>query len=515
MGLLKRGGGASGPIPRRLEVRGEVFMDIKAFEALNKERERLGESPFANPRNAAAGSLRQLDPKVTASRPLDIFCYGVGVVEGVEFGRHGDLLDALRSWGFKVNPHIRVCSGVEEVILFHDEVESMRDDLPYEVDGIVAKVNDLALQDTLGALTRSPRWAFAYKFTPRQETTKVRAVEFGVGRTGAITPVAVMDPVRVGGVTIERATLHNQDEIDRKDIRAGDTVVVQRAGDVIPEVVTVVKDDRTGGERKIRMPERCPLCGAMVRKVGAIHYCTGGLSCPAQLKETIRHFTSKRAMDIDGLGEKNVSQFVDDGLIRDVGDIYYLRKEDLTGLERWGEKSVRNLLDAIRKSKRPTLIRLIYALGIRQVGEYTAGVLAEEFGSLDSLMEAGMDTLLDVRDIGLETARCIVDFFRERHNRDVIDKIKRAGVEFPVVDRKRTGRLSGKTFLFTGALASFSREEAKRLVEKEGGSVASAVSRKVDYVVAGRDPGMKYEKAREQGIKILTEDDFKALLELE
>ncbi|MBI5285972.1 MAG: NAD-dependent DNA ligase LigA, partial [Deltaproteobacteria bacterium] len=351
MRLLKgsgvRGQGSANPkseipnpkseIPSRLEVRGEVFIPIKAFERLNEERAKTGEPLFANPRNAAAGSVRQLDSRITAGRPLDIFCYGVGVVEGVRFKTHWETLQALKGWGLKVNPFIKVCHGIDEVLGYHREMEERREELPYELDGIVVKVNSLELQDRLGILTRSPRWALAYKFKPRQATTRIKEITVGVGRTGALTPVAIMEPMEVGGVTIERATLHNQDEIDRKDVRTGDTVVIQRAGDVIPEVVMVIKEKRTGKERPFKTPDKCPLCGSRVERVGAIHYCTGGLSCPAQLKETIRHFASKRAMDIEGLGDKHVEQFVDDGLIKDVAGLYYLKKDDLLRLERWAD----------------------------------------------------------------------------------------------------------------------------------------------------------------------------------
>lgn len=512
-----RGAGGAMSIPKRLEVRGEVYLPIEGFEKVNREREEKGEQLFANPRNAAAGSLRQLDPRVTASRPLDIFCYGIGTVEGISFSTHMEVLEYIKKVGLKVNPLVEMVHGVKGILAYHEKLERMRESLDYELDGIVAKVNSLALQEKLGVLTRSPRWAIAYKFAPKQETTVVKDIVVGVGRTGALTPVAVLEPVEVGGVTIERATLHNQDEIDRKDVRIGDAVIVQRAGDVIPEVFAVIKDRRTGRERPFKMPEKCPMCGASVERIGAIHYCTGGLSCPAQLKETIRHFTSKRAMDIEGMGEKNVDQFVEQGLIRDVADIYYLkdRKEELLGLERWAEKSVENLLDAIERSKTPTLERLIYALGIRGVGEHLAAVLAKEFGSLESLMQATEERLLSIPEIGPETARSIRDFFKEKHNLKVIAKLEDAGVRFP--QKKPTaqkGRLEGKTFLFTGTLSSFSREEAKRLVEAEGGMTASSASRKVDYVVVGESPGSKYEKARELGLKLISEGEFKKMLGL-
>jgi len=499
------------PIPSRLEVRGEVFLPLKAFEKINKERGKNSEPLFANPRNAAAGSLRQLDPKITASRPLDIFCYGVGTAVGIKFKTHFETLDALKVFGFKVNPLIKVCKGIEDVLGYHKEMEKNRDNLPYEVDGIVIKVNDLEFQERLGVLTRSPRWALAYKFKPREETTKIHKIEIGVGRTGALTPVAIMEPVEIGGVTVERATLHNQDEIDRKDIRIGDTVVIQRAGDVIPEVVLVVREKRTGKEKPFKIPDKCPLCSSRVERVGAIHYCTGGLSCPAQVKETIKHFVSKRAMDIEGLGDKHIEQFVDDGLIKDVADLYSLKKDDLLKLERWAEKSTDNLIDAIEKSKKPTLPKLVYALGIRQVGEHMAHVLAEEFGALEAIMRADKERLLSVHDIGPETAESIFDFFQEPHNVKVIEKLKKAGILFPQM-KKVSGKLAGKTFLFTGTLESFSRDKAKELVEQQGGKAASSTSKNIDYVVAGTEPGSKYDKAKRLELKILTEEEFKKLV---
>jgi DNA ligase (NAD+) len=437
--------------PKRLEVRGEVFIPVKSFIELNREREKTGEPQFANPRNAAAGSLRQLDPRITASRPLDIFCYGIGTVEGKTFSTHMETLEFLKNMGLKVNPNIEVIKGIDGVITYHNKLEQRRERLGYEVDGIVVKVNSLKLRERLGVLTRSPRWALAYKFAPRQETTRIMDIRVGVGRTGALTPVAYLQPVEVGGVTIERATLHNQDEIDRKDVRIGDAVVVQRAGDVIPEVVSVVKEKRTGREKTFEMPGKCPQCGARVERTGAIHFCTGGLSCPAQLKETIRHFVTKRAMDIEGLGGKHIDQFVESGLIRDVADIYSLKKAAIVGLERWADKSVENLLDAIERSKTPTLERLIFALGIRGVGEHMATLLADEFGALSALMTANVEELLKIHEVGPETAGSIVDFFSEPHNRKVIKKLENSGVVFPGKKRKRKGRLVGKSFLFTGS----------------------------------------------------------------
>ena len=505
------------PIPARLEVRGEVFIPIKEFERLNREREERGEPAFANPRNAAAGSIRQLDSKITAMRPLDIYCYGIGALEGAKFKTHWEILHTLKGWGLKVNPFIKICKGIDEVIKYHEDMEEKRDRIPYELDGVVVKVNSLDLQDRLGILTRSPRWAVAYKFKARQETTRVKDIIVGVGRTGALTPVAVLEPVEVGGVTVERATLHNQDEVDRKDVRVGDTVVVQRAGDVIPEIVMVIKEKRTGSEKPFRLPEKCPLCGSAVVKEGAIHRCTGGLSCPAQLKEGIRHFAAKRAMNIEGLGDKHIDQFVEKGVIKDMADLYSLKKEDIAELERWADKSAQNLLDQIEKSKDTTLARMIYALGIRQVGEHMAKVLANNFGSLDELMKASYDNLMEIHEIGPETAESIVTFLKEGHNRNVIEKLKRAGVKFPRSPLFQRGvrgdlRFKGKQFVLTGTLSGFTRGEAKELIESLGGRITSSVSKNTDYVIAGAEPGSKYDKAVELGIKILNEEEFKDLL---
>ncbi|MBI5598709.1 MAG: NAD-dependent DNA ligase LigA [Deltaproteobacteria bacterium] len=498
-------------LPRVIEVRGEIYLPIEGWKRVNAEREKKGEPLFANPRNAAAGSLRQLDPRVTAARPLDIFCYGAGRAEGVEFTTHIETLEYLKKIGMRVNPLVEKVRGIEAALAYHRRLEGMRKGLGYELDGAVIKVNSLGLQERLGVLTRSPRWALACKFAPRQETTVVKAIEVGVGRTGALTPVAVLEPVEVGGVTITHATLHNQDEVDRKDVRIGDTVVVERAGDVIPEVKSVIKDTRTGGERPFVMPGKCPECGATVEKTRAIHFCTGGLACPAQLMETIRHFASKRAMDIEGLGTKHVEQLVKDGLIKDVADIYRVKKDDLLKLERWAEKSAENLLASIEKSKTPTLTRLIYALGIRGVGEHMAGVLAKRLGNLGALMKASKDDLLGVHDIGPETALSITDFFAESHNRDVMEKLEKHGV-MSVEEKPPEGKLNGKTFLFTGTLKTFSREEAKRLVEAAGGVAASAAGKNVDYVVTGEEPGSKYGKAKKLGLKIISEEEFKKML---
>lgn len=500
--------------PRLLEARGEVFLPLDAFKKLNREREERGEPLFVNPRNAAAGSIRQLDPKVTAARPLDIFCYGLGVVEGASPSTHLESLELLKKSGLRVNPFVMLLQGIDAAIKYHDELEVRRDSLNYELDGAVLKVNSLEQQRRLGVITRSPRWAIAYKFAPKQEWTRVIRIEVGVGRTGALTPVAILEPVFVGGVTIERATLHNLDEVERKDVRPGDTVIVQRAGDVIPEVLSVIMDKRPPNTEPFSMPPACPVCGSMVDRVGAIHYCTGGLLCPAQLKESIRHFASKRAMDIEGLGDKHIEQFIEAGLLKDVADIYVnLTAENLKELARWKDKSIVNLLDGIEKSKRPALERLIYALGIKGVGEHMARLLAKRLGNIENLMVMDEQGLLSVHEIGPETARSIVDFFREPRNLKVLEKLKAAGIVFAVEEGAAgKGALSGKVFLFTGALSSFTRDEAKDLVESLGGEAASSVSKKVDFVVAGEEAGSKYDKAKKLGLNIINEEEFRKMV---
>jgi DNA ligase (NAD+) len=499
------------PAPERLEVRGEVIMEVEAFRRLNREREARGESLFANPRNAAAGSVRQLDPSVTASRPLDMYCYGYGQILGPTFATHLEVLEAFRKWGLKVNPYVQLCRGVEEVEAYHRRMAEMREKLPYEIDGIVVKVNRLDYQQRLGQKTRSPRWAIAWKFEARQEITQVVDIVAQVGRTGALTPVAILKPVRVAGVVVSRATLHNQDEVDRLGVRIGDWVVVQRAGDVIPEIVSVVTSRRTGEEKPYRLPDRCPVCGAkVVRLEGEVaHRCTNA-SCPAQLKERIKHFASKRAMDIDGLGEKLIDQLVDKGLVKDVADLYYLKKEDLVKLERMGEKSAQNIIDAIEASKERPPDRILFALGIRHVGEHMARVLMNHFGSFEALKRASYEDLITVPEVGPTVAESVLSFFQQPENLALLDRLAKAGVRLeraaPVAAGPRP--LEGKTFVFTGALASMSREEAEELVQRLGGRAASSVSRKTDYVVVGANPGSKAERARELGVPMISEEEF-------
>ena len=438
-------------IPERLAVRGEVFLGKKEFKKLNAQRETLGESPFANPRNAAAGSLRQLDPKITATRPLDIFCHGLGDVSGVSYATHWNALDSFVKLGLKVNPLRYKCSSINDVIVRYQEIQQMRNDLNYEIDGVVIKVNDCKLQERLGTISRSPRWAIAYKFEAHQEVTTIKDIIIQVGRTGALTPVALMEPVRVGGVEVSRATLHNQDEINKKDIRIGDTVIVQRAGDVIPEVVKVVTSKRTGKERYFVIPATCPVCGSDALKAEdeVVSRCLG-ISCPAKLKEALKHFSSKGGMNIDGLGDKIVNQLVERDLVRDVADLYFLTLQDLVQMERLAEKSAENLLDAVQKSKGAGLARVIYALGIRHVGEHTAKVLVNSLGDLEQIMNADEAFLVNIREVGPEVARSVVQFFKQKSNRVTIERLKKAGVSLGVVRSDTKKSLQGMTFVFTG-----------------------------------------------------------------
>jgi DNA ligase (NAD+) len=504
---------SSQPIPDFIEIRGEVYMEIASLHKLNLRRLDEGEDPFANPRNAAAGSLRQLDPKITARRPLSIFLYAVGLVHGVTFSTHREVLQSLRNWGFPVNPLVRPARQINECLEYFEHIGTLRPSLPYEIDGIVIKVDELALQDKLGNVSRNPRWALACKFPAMQETTVILDILVQVGRTGTLTPVAVMQPVNVGGVTVSRATLHNEDEIVKKDVRIGDTVIIQRAGDVIPEVVKVVLAKRTGQEKEFQMPQRCPECNsAVVREEDEVAHRCINLSCPAQIKEHIRHFASRSALDIEGLGEKISAKLFDAKLIADPADLYYLTEEKLLEINPNAKKSAQNLIAALERSKNPQLDRFIYALGIRHVGEHTAKVLAKEFGSLDKLMTASIEDLTTVFEIGPEIAASIVHFFLEPKNKTVMNKFLNAGVIPQKATAIKDSTLQGKSFVFTGSLESMPRNEAKIIVENMGAVVHTGTTGKTTYVVAGSEPGSKLDKARSLGISILTEEEFLKLI---
>ncbi|MFZ5511530.1 MAG: NAD-dependent DNA ligase LigA [Pseudomonadota bacterium] len=504
--------------PRRVEVRGEVLIMKRDFERLNAAQREAGEKEFANPRNAAAGSLRQLDSRITARRPLRFFAYTLAGADGFALPpTQAELLDTLAEWGLPVSPERRVVRGLDGLLDYYRDMAARREALPYEIDGVVYKVNRLDYQERLGFVSRAPRFAVAHKFPAQEALTELVAIDVQVGRTGALTPVARLKPVFVGGVTVTNATLHNEDEIRRKDVRIGDTVIVRRAGDVIPEVVAVVPERRTGKEQPFVMPTRCPVCGSHVERPAdeAVARCTGGLVCPAQRKQALLHFASRRAMDIEGLGDKLVEQLVDHHLVRSPADLYKLGLAALASLERMGEKSAGNLLAAIEKSKKTTLARFIYALGIRNVGEATAKDLARHFGSMDALMDADEQALLEVPDVGPVVAASIREFFREPHNREVIEQLRAAGVHWQESEpaARARGRLAGKTVVLTGTLPSLSRELATALIEAEGGKVSGSVSRKTDYVVAGADPGSKLAKANELGVTVLDEEGLMRLLQ--
>ena len=497
------------PVPALLEVRGEVYMEIEAFNELNKSRLDQDLTVFANPRNAAAGSIRQLDPEVTRERRLNFFCYGTGEMTGEVPKTHMELLNTLELFGFRVNKsHIREYKDLEGVIEYSRRMEMERKTLPYEIDGAVIKVNDLALQEQLGQKSRSPRWALAYKFKPTQETTRIIKIDVQVGRTGALTPVAWLEPVEIAGVTVSRATIHNQEEVEKKDVRENDTVIVQRAGDVIPEIVKVITSKRTGAEKVFEMPSICPVCGTKVeKKEGEVVLRCPNNYCPAQVRGRFIHFVSKGAINIDGLGEKIIGQLIDKGLVQEPADLFTLKKEDLLRLDKIEQKSADNLLRAIEQSKDTTLARLIYSLGIRHVGEHLAELLAEYFGDLDKLMNATSDELLNIKEIGPQTADSLISYFSDPSNTSHVQRLKESGIRLEV-STSRGDRLSGKIFVVTGTLNSLTRSQAKEIIEKNGGRMASAVSNSTDYLIAGESPGSKLQKARELGIGILDEKGF-------
>lgn len=504
-------------IPARLELRGEIYMSKKGFDQLNDQARTRDEKTFVNPRNAAAGSLRQLDSSITAARPLAIYCYGVGVIEGFDLpATHSGMLGSLKGWGLRVNPHISIAKNIEECQQYYKEMLDRRTGLEYEIDGTVYKVDRLDWQADLGFVSRAPRWAVAHKFPAQEELTQLLAVEFQVGRTGAITPVARLQPVFVGGVTVSNATLHNMDEIARLDVRVGDTVIVRRAGDVIPQIVQVVKDARPKCAKNIRVPSKCPVCGSSVERneEEAAYRCVGGLVCAAQRKRAIQHFASRKAMDIDGLGDKLVDQLVDAELIETVADLYSLDHASLNGLERMGAKSAENLLAALAKSKATTLPRFLYSLGIREVGESTARSLAQHFGDLEGIATASEEELHEVADVGPIVATHIVSFFQSGQNQKVIAELQAAGVHWPAIERTAQALpLAGKTFVLTGTLQTLAREDAKQRLLQLGAKVAGSVSKKTDYVVAGDKAGSKLAKATELNIRILSEQEFVDLLQ--
>ncbi len=501
--------------PELLEVRGEVVIRKEDFAQLNRQRLERGEQPFANPRNAAAGSLRQLDARITAQRSLSFFPWGWGEVSTPIADTHAALVDRLREWGFRANQELRVVEDAGGCLEYYRELGSRRDQLPYEIDGVVYKLNHLAERDRLGYTARAPRWALAHKFPAHEENTLVEDIVASVGRTGVLTPVAMLRPISVGGVTVSRATLHNQDEVQRKDVRVGDTVVVRRAGDVIPEVVAVVLERRPRDARPWKMPQKCPVCGSQVERLGeeAAHRCMGGLYCPAQRVGAILHFASRRAMDIDGLGDKLVQQLVDQGLVKTVADLYHLSADALVKLERVGRKSAENLLAAIGRSKETTLPRFLYALGIDQVGEVTAVQLAEHFGELPALEQATEEELQQVSDVGPAVAQSVHGFFQQPHNREVIERLIETGVRWPVPKaRPVRAPLAGKTFVLTGTLDAFSRDEARQRLQDLGAKVTDAVSKQTSFVVVGKEPGTKVDKARRLGVELLDESQLLELL---
>ena len=510
------------PAPPVIEVRGEVYMGRADFETLNERQRTAGQKTFVNPRNAAAGAVRQLDPAIAAQRPLSFFAYGLGEVTPAEaggpvFASHHGLLQTLKTWGFPVSSLATVALGATELVAYYERIARQRDSLPFDIDGVVYKVNSLPLQQRMGFVTREPRWAVAHKFPAQEQLTTVLSIDVQVGRTGKLTPVAKLAPVFVGGVTVTNATLHNEDEARRKDVRVGDTVVVRRAGDVIPEVVSVLPEKRLPDAMLFTMPAQCPVCGSTaVREEGeADHRCSGGLFCSAQRKQAILHFAQRRAVEVEGLGDKLVDQLVDSGIIRTLPDLYRLGLTSLAALDRMADKSAQNIVDALQVSKQTTLPRFLFGLGIRHVGEATAKALARHFGSLDAIMDASVEGLLEVADVGPVVAQSIHTFFEQPHNREVVAQLRACGLQWEEgapAERKPTP-LSGKTLVITGTLPTLSRDQAKDLIEGAGGKVAGSVSKKTHYLLAGLDAGSKLDKARELGVAVIDENELKELLD--
>ncbi len=502
-------------LPRLMEVRGEVYMPLSAFGHLNRQKEKEGEPLFANPRNGAAGSLKQLDPRTVAERNLSLFCYGLGAVEGRIFRTQHEVLEFLRQAGLPVNPHFKLCRDIEEVIAACDEWDARRKKMDYDTDGMVVKVDDLETQRRLGSTSKAPRYMIAYKFPAERAVTRLETIELQVGRTGALTPVAHLEPVFLAGTTVSRASLHNEDEIRRKDVRVGDWVRIEKAGEIIPQVIEVVKEKRTGKEKPFRMPDRCPACGGPVsRDPEAVVVRCESLSCPAQLKERLTHFAARGAMDIEGLGEALAEHLVASGRVKDPGDLYRLTAKELMELERMGEKSAANLLQEIAASKERGLARFLFALGVRHVGEAGAEALARHFGSIRKLSAAGEEDLIRLSDVGPVVAQSVLNFFRSPANQKVLEKLEKAGLRFEETAPKRlSGRMEGQVVIFTGELSGWSRPEAEEMVRSHGGAIGSTVTRKTTLVVAGDSPGSKYEKAKALGVRIISEAEFRKMIE--
>lgn len=500
----------NGNIPKFMEVRGEIYMKLKNLEKINKEKEKTGEELFANPRNAAAGSLKLLDPRIVAKRGLDIFAHGIGYFEGAPFKSQFELLEGLKELGLKVNPNYKRCADIDEVLKYCDQWQEKRKNLDYDIDGMVVKVNSFAQQKKLGATTKAPRWMIAYKFPAERVQTKLEDIKVQVGRTGTLTPVAVLKPVFVAGTTVSRATLHNEDEIRRKDIMIGDTIILEKAGEIIPQVVEVVKSKRTGKERKFVMPTKCPVCKSPTKRVpGEVAVRCENVFCPAQVKERLIHFASRSAMDIEGLGEAMVEQLVDNKLVRDYGDVYHLKFDKVRSLERMGDKSTQNLIDAIQKSKNNPLARLIYAFGIRHVGVHAADILTRTFSSIDELSKQSVEDLTKIHEVGPIMAQSIYEFFQNPTTKKVLEKLKKGGVKFEEKRRAPvSAKFAGKTFVFTGELKGYTRTEAEEFVRNLGGNTSSSVSKNTDFVVVGENPGSKSDKAKALGVKIIDEKGF-------